>query len=112
MNLNLFLAAVWFVIGLGILFFLPNVGENALITISPERRMWLGGFTMLLAGWNVVRWRLARLRGQAEEESQRTHTPIRPPRRNEPPNPDFDFSDPKPGDSPRDSSSPRPPGSS
>jgi hypothetical protein len=92
------------VIGLGILFLLPNVGENALITITTDRRMWLGGFTMLLAGWNVVRWRMARLRRQAEAEAQYTYAPIRPPRRDEPPNPDFDFSDPKAGAGPRDPS--------
>ena len=112
MNLNLFLAAVWSGIGFGIIFLLPNVGENALITISPERRMWLGGFTWLLAGWNIVRWRMARIRRQVNEEARQAYMPVRPRRHDEPPNPDFDFSDAQPSDRPPNPPEPRPPASS
>jgi hypothetical protein len=110
-NHNLFMAAVWFTVGIGILFFLPNTGENALITVDPGRRIIYAGAMMLFVGYNLVRWRLARLRRQSDQDYRAMQPPVRARHRDEPPNPDFDFSDPKPGDSPRDPSSPRPPGS-
>ena len=101
-NLHLFLAAIWGALAAGILLFWPSVEQNPMIGLESERRLWLGGFAMVLVGYNMVRWRLARLRRQADEDARAMQTPIRPRHRDEPPNPDFDFSDPKPPDSPQD----------
>ena len=91
MNLNLFLAAMWAVIGIGLL--LPNSGLDLLLQ-EPAQRQMLGGFALVLSAYNVMRWRLSRLRRQVEEDARPLRPPVRPRREDEPPNPDFDFSDP------------------
>jgi hypothetical protein len=96
MNLNLFLAGMWIAAGIGIMIW-PDVGQDAVLRVEPERRFLIGGFALVLAGYNLVRWRLARLRARAEHEA-RQRSPVRRYPREEPPNPDFDFSDPKPRD--------------
>jgi len=108
----LFFAFFWVVVSLVILIFLPDVADIPFIAISPQLRMWAGGFAWVLAGWNIVRWRMARIRRQVDEEARQAYTPVRPRRHHEPPNPDFDFSDPKPGDRPPNPPGPRPPASS
>jgi hypothetical protein len=99
-NLNLFLAAVWAVVGFGILVLMPDSEHNPAFNLTPERRYMLGGLAWVLMGWNIVRWRMRRFQRQVEEESRIMREPR--PRRDEPPNPDFDFSDPKPGGGPQD----------
>jgi hypothetical protein len=106
-NLNLFLAAVWAVVGFGILVLMPDVEQNPTFNITPERRYMLGGLAWVLMGWNIVRWRMRRLQRQVEEESRYAREPVRRSRPDDPPNPDFDFSDPKPGGGPHDP--PQPP---
>jgi hypothetical protein len=95
--MNLFLAAVWLTLGIGILM-LP---DNAPL-IDAEKRPWAGGAALMLAGYNVVRWWLLRSQQKAIEElrrmQQRERLRERPTRHDEPPNPDFDFSEPQPRD--------------
>lgn len=92
-NLHLFLAALWTVIGIAIL--LPNTG---IARVLPDTDPTLvGGFALMLAAYNIVRWRFTRLRHRLDEEARELRPPVRPRVQDEPPNPDFDFSDPKPG---------------
>jgi hypothetical protein len=51
-------------------------------------------FALFLCSYNVLRIWLARLRNRLHRESQAP--PVRPRRREEPPNPAFDFSDAPP----------------
>jgi hypothetical protein len=96
-NLNLLLAALWAVIGVGILLVIPSSDDGAVIAVNPERRMMLGGFALMLAGYNIIRWRFTRANRRLDEEAAAQRPGVRPHRREEPPNPDFDFSDPKAG---------------
>jgi hypothetical protein len=91
-NLNLFLAAAWGVIGVGILLLWPSVEQNPQVGLEPERRFMLGGVALALTGYNIVRWRFSRQQRWTNEE---TRPPVRPHRSDEPPNPDFDFGDDK-----------------
>jgi hypothetical protein len=90
-NINLFLAATWAVFFVAILLVWEN-DENRQFAVT-DHRLWLAGVALVMASYRLVRWRLARGSRPLEDEP-------RPPRRrhpDEPPNPDFDFSDPKPG---------------
>jgi hypothetical protein len=110
-NLNLFMAALWAVVGYTILVAWPNADDNPAIGISLAYRYRLGGFACVLAVWNivrcivrlVVRWRRGRLQREAYEESRKHRAMLRSIRKYEPPNPDFDFSDPKTGGGPDNS---------
>jgi hypothetical protein len=97
-NPNLFMAAFWAVIGIIILALWPSNEQNPAVGVASDQRVWMAGVTLVLVGYNLVRWHLPRLRRQADGDVRRP--PVRP-RREEPPNPDFDFSDPKPGDGPQ-----------
>jgi hypothetical protein len=96
-NISLFLAALWAVVGVGVLLW-PVEREDGSIGIDPTRRLWLAGFTVLLVGYNLTRfWFAARSQRRAQERRAedavrraawfREHSP-------ESPNPDFDFSEP------------------
>jgi hypothetical protein len=93
---NLFLAAMWFMISLGILM-MPDPGPDAAFGLSPEKRPWAAGLAMVLSGYNVIRWRLVRERRRSAEESHVLRETVRRRHHEEPPNPDFDFGDPTPG---------------
>jgi hypothetical protein len=103
-NVNLFLAAMWTVIGVGV-FLWPEAGADGSLGIDPSKRMWVVGFCVLLVGYNITRWRLTTMRRRSDEQARQSATRLRRPSREEPPNPDFDFSDrdrqdpagPKPG---------------
>ena len=99
-NINLFLAGLWAVIGLGI-FLWPAVGDDGSLGIDPTKRVWMVGFCGLLVGYNLVRaWltargkRLREERRQAETEARRAAAWLRRRAEGEQPNPDFDFSEP------------------
>jgi hypothetical protein len=102
MNLNLIMAAFWAAIGT-ILLLARSAQENPLFFFSAEHQDLMCGFAWLLVGWNIVRCiarlivrrREGRLRRLDEEEARRERAALRR-RHYEPPNPDFDFSDPKP----------------
>lgn len=92
MYLNLIMAAGWIILGLGLLL-APTINDSYLAGMDRDTRLWAGGFALVLACYNVIRCRLTRARRQLDEEA-RLHRPIvRPHRHEEPPNPDFDFSD-------------------
>ena len=108
MNINLFLAGLWAVIGVGV-FLWPEAGDDGSLGIDPGKRLWIVGFCVLLVGYNLVRayltargQRLAEERRQAEADMRRSARVLRREEQ-EPPNPDFDFSEqdrpnpPKPG---------------
>jgi hypothetical protein len=104
-NLHLFLAALWSVIGIAIL--LPNTGMDFFLP-DPSHRHMVGGFALVLAGYNVIRWRFSRLQRRLDEDAQPLRPPVRPRVHDEPPNPDFDFTEPKPGGDGPNPSGPRP----
>lgn len=102
MNLNLFMAIFWMVLGAGlVLYHWMFPGEQFL------RLRWTdwspGWLILVLAVWNVLRWwsaRAAEADRRLEEnlvyERQHRRHPL-PVERDQPPNPDFDFSSaPKP----------------
>jgi hypothetical protein len=89
-NLNLFLAAIWGIFGIGLLL-APTINDSYLAGLSPQTRLWMAGFALVMVCYNIIRWRLTRMRRQADEQAYRPN--VRPQRREEPPNPDFDFSD-------------------
>lgn len=109
MNLNLLMAVVWFVVGVGLLVVTYTMGDDALpfrvrfLPISP------GWLALLLCVYNVVRWwsRPRRRRdpvAAALEARRRMHRE----RENPPPAPDptFNFTDAPPPDPPRPSPPP------
>ncbi len=102
MNLNLLLAGVWMIIGAAILLGARG-GEEGLFGLSGERSVVVGAFALVLAGYNLVRWRLSRLARRAEDAARAAREPLRRRRPDEPPNPDFDFSDGGPDEGPRPS---------
>jgi hypothetical protein len=91
----LFLAAFWAILAIGV--WLSPEGAFGALRVDPGLRQLMCGFAILLVGYNLVRWRLTRARRHVDRES--LQAPTRPRRHTpeEPPNPDFDFSDPKPG---------------
>jgi hypothetical protein len=91
------MAVGWALGGIYALLFLP--ADFVTPGMLPVPRHMLIGFAVLMCGWNIVRWRLNRMRRQADEDA-RSERAQRRTRRDEPPNPDFDFSDPKPGGGP------------
>ncbi len=101
MNLNLFLAGIWGILGIGLLV-MPTINSNYFAGMNPETRIMMGGFALVLACYNIIRWRFTRIRRQLDQQACRP--PVRPHRHGEPPNPDFDFSD-------RDTDRPPPPAS-
>jgi hypothetical protein len=106
-NLNLIMAAFWAAIGFSLLL-ARGAQENPISFISVEHQNLMCGFAWLLVGWNIVRciarllvrWRESGLRRRDEEESRLQRAAARR-RHYEPPNPDFDFSDPKPEGPPK-----------
>lgn len=103
MNLNLIMAVGWALGGIYALLYLP--ADFVTPGMLPVSRPMLIGFAVMMCGWNIVRWRLNRMRRQADEDA-RMERAQRRTRRDEPPNPDFDFSDPKPRGGPPSSSGP------
>jgi hypothetical protein len=105
-NFNLVLAVIWFLVSIAILT-LPETPPDSMIQLTPETRPWAAGIAMVLSGYNMVRWRLARAHRARVDASQELRRSIHRGHHAEPRNPDFDFSDPKPeGDD--DSAGPRP----
>lgn len=92
MNLNLFLAGLWAIVGVGILM-LPLKDDAGFLAITRDNRVLIGGFALVLACYNVLRWRFTRIRRQLDQEAQSYRPTVRPHRHEEPPNPDFDFTD-------------------
>ncbi len=92
MSLNLFLAGMWLIVGLGLLL-VPTASESYFAGLDAKTRIWLGGFALVLACYNVIRWRCTRIRRQLDEESRSYRRPPSHHHREEPPNPDFDFSE-------------------
>jgi hypothetical protein len=99
--INLILALVWLVGGLGVLIYEAIYGPLRLRLLGVVSIGWV---MLLLSAWNGVRLYLARwsdsereanLRVEQARERQR-----RERRRNEPPNPDFDFTNSPPPPSP------------
>jgi hypothetical protein len=94
-NPYLHMAAVWVLVGVG-LQFIPDTRPDSPIVIDQDRRFWGGTGATLLAGYNIVRWWRLRSRVQAQEAARLQQlAPRRHHHREEPPNPDFDFSDDK-----------------
>lgn len=83
--INLFLASIWLALGLSLLLW-----EVVQPQEKGSQRLWLGVLALVLFGYNVLRWWLARLRSRAREEAERRPHPHRS---NEPPDPTFDISD-------------------
>ena len=104
-KLNLILAACWAIAGLYVLLFLP--ADYVMPGLLPLSRNMLVVIAMSLCGYNLVRWRLTRVRLQVDEETDAMDRARRDHHRRPPPNPDFDFSDPKPGGGPPDPTPPR-----
>src|SRR5262245_41219188 len=93
---RLMLGLFFLVIGLallGLLMFMPEAARK----INTPTRLGLGAFlALVLGGWTSARWYASRM------AFQQAATPVREPfqpnrlgRRDEEPNPDFDFSKPK-----------------
>jgi hypothetical protein len=91
-NLNLFLAGLWAIVGGGILM-LPLKDDAGFLAITRDNRSLIGSFALVLACYNVLRWRFTRIRRQLDKEAQSYRPTLSRHRREEPPNPDFDFSD-------------------
>jgi hypothetical protein len=93
-NANLFMAAFWVVMAIIVLTVWPSADENDAMGLSPDKRILVSAFTVMLVGYNIVRWRLARVRQQAQEQARAMEQVVRSRRRHdEPRNPDFDFSE-------------------
>lgn len=93
--MHLFLACFWIAIALGIFFWPHIMPQQGLVQPEPSTRMPVAFFALFLAGYNLVRWRLARARRRRAREEDMARRPVRPRVSEEPPNPDFDFSDVK-----------------
>jgi hypothetical protein len=88
------MAAFWVIMAVIILTVWPSADENDSLGLTREKRVWMGAFTMMLVGYNMVRWRLARVRQRSDEQARALQDVIRSRRRHdEPRNPDFDFGD-------------------
>jgi hypothetical protein len=97
MNINLFMAIFWMVLGAGLVgYHWMYPGETFLrlrgTDLSP------GWLIMILAAWNVIRWWSAlaaekdrKMQENLTYERQRRHGSL-PVTREEAPNPEFDFS--------------------
>jgi hypothetical protein len=102
MNINLFLAVFWLLLGLGLVIYHAIYPHEQFLRmrfldISP------GWLIMILAMWNIVRWwstrKIERDRRYDEEmtyQRQRRRQGERSERGEEAPNPEFDFSRPLP----------------
>jgi hypothetical protein len=98
MNLNLFMAIFWMVLGAGLVVYHRMFpGESFLrlrwTDLSP------GWLIMVLAVWNIIRWWSAlaaekdrKMHENLTYERQRRHHESLPTARDEAPNPEFDFS--------------------
>jgi len=109
-NVNLILAILWAMGGLYCLVFVP--ADFVTPGLLPVSRNMLIMIAAVLVVYNLSRWRFMRIRRRIDEETDAIPSPIRERGAKQPPNPDFDFSDPMPGDGPREPSNPRPPSSS
>ncbi len=95
MNLYLFLAVFWFVLGVA-LEVAPRLNPNAFHWMIPGTAIAVGWLALALSCYNLVRWRLMRgaARRRALEEGprpdRRRHSSGPPPQAD----PNFDFTDP------------------
>ena len=87
-----FMAVTWLIIGVGLLL-LPVINDSYLAGMDRDTRIWMGAFALVLACYNIIRWRYTRIGRQLDQDAQAYRPADRPQRREEPPNPDFDFSD-------------------
>jgi hypothetical protein len=99
--INLFLAAVWLGVGVFLIVWQQLHPENRALTIWGSN-VSLGWFGLVLALYNIVRWRARKStqKGQSsmEDALQRRRLPRRPGEsgREVSPDPNFDFSDKPP----------------
>lgn len=97
MNLYLFMAVFWFVLGLALVI-VPRVNPNAFNLTLPGTTVSVGWFLFVLVLYDLLRWGLMRgaARRRAREEGQRSlkhQSPAGPPSE---PDPNFRFTDPPP----------------
>jgi hypothetical protein len=90
---HFFLAGFWLFFA-AVIFLWPYVLPETPPPFEPAMARRFGIFALILFGYNAARWYFGRRRARARRESDPPRIP-RPDRREEPPNPDFDFSDKK-----------------
>ena len=90
--MHLFLAACWLLVAGTFLAAPLLVPPGSPLQFDGATRVPAAGFALLLCAYNVTRWYLARARRRAVQAERAR--PRHAPQRDEPPNPDFDFSDP------------------
>ncbi|HWY87792.1 MAG TPA: hypothetical protein VNX28_13765 [Gemmataceae bacterium] len=93
MILNFILALIWLMLALGsFLYMLLHPGGGRMVIFGKEfSAIWVALFALIMFGFRLLRCWLIRIQQREQENSRRNAGRTR--RRQEEPNPDFDFSD-------------------